>query len=334
MIEIKQLFLFAGILFGGLLFGCEKKTLRKIKVAEVTHSVFYAPQYIAINEGIFAKYNLEVDLTLTPGADKVMASLLSEDVHIGLMGPEASVYVYNQGKKDFAINFLQLTQKDGSFLVGKEKEENFDFSLLKNKEIIAGRRGGMPFMTLEYVLNTLGVKTKRDDPTADVNLRTDIQFAAMAGAFINGKSDYVALFEPTATILENNKQGYVVASIGEHAGNIAYTCYSATKSYLEKNEDLLLDFTKAINEAVQITYQSSDEEVAKMIQKSFNDISFNDLVKVVKRYRDIEAWAKSPILENSSMDKLIAIMKNAKEITVVPPYDEIVNRRIAEKSKK
>lgn len=332
MNNIKKIYLILVVFLTVNITGCKKDNIRTIKLAEVTHSVFYAPQYVAIHHKIFEKYNIKIDLMLTPGADKVMASLLSNDVDLGLMGPEASIYVYTQGKSNYAINFLQLTQKDGSFLVGREKVENFDIKNINNAEIIAGRRGGMPMMTLEYVLNQNGIETKRDDKKANVNLRTDVQFNAMAGAFISGEGDYVTLFEPTATQLENNNQGYILASIGELAGDLAYTCYSATKEYIKKNESLLIDFSKAIDEAIQLVYNSTDLEIAKIIQPSFTDISLDDLTKVVKRYKDIEAWPRYTLIEEESIDKIISIMHNAKEINNIFDCKDLINKDIINKA--
>ena len=218
---------------------CNNNELKKIKVAEVTHSVFYAPQYLADSLGFFKEEGLEVSFVNTNGADKTMAALLSKDADIALMGPEASIYVYLNGQKDYATNFAQLTQKDGSFLVGRENDDNFDISKLKGKEILGGRKAGMPEMVLEYILKSNDLEVGRDDPTKEVYVRTDVQFAAMAGAFASGEGDYVSLFEPTASNLEKSGKGYIVASLGELSGNVAYTAYSALNSYINKNEDTI-----------------------------------------------------------------------------------------------
>lgn len=213
------------ILLSALLVGCKKDELKTIKLVEVTHSVFYAPQYVAISKGFFEEESLKVELINGQGADKCMTAILSGEADIGFMGPEASIYVYNQGKEDYAVNFAQLTQKDGSFLVGREKDPNFTFDKLQGKSIIGGRIGGMPEMTLEFVLKKYGLQ-----PGVDVEVRTDIQFAMMAGAFTGGEGDYVTLFEPVASELEKEGKGYIVASIGKEGGYIPYTCYSAKKA--------------------------------------------------------------------------------------------------------
>ena len=205
--------------------------LKKIKVAEVTHSIFYAPQYLADKLGYFKDEGLDVEFILTPGADKVTASVLSGDVQIGFCGSEATIYVYNNGEKDYLINFAGLTKKDGSFLISRNKNEIFKVENLKKKHIIAGRKAGMPAMTLEYAINQSGIKT------SELNLDTSYDFSATSGAFIGGNGDYVALFEPTATNLVNQGYGKIVASIGELGGTVPYTTYNAKKSYIENNED-------------------------------------------------------------------------------------------------
>ena len=204
-----------------------------IKMNEVTRSVFYAPQYVAINNGYFKDYNIEIDLTTGQGADAVMTSVLSGESQIGFAGPEASIYVYNQGKEDYTQVFAQMTKKDGSFLVSRTNTDNFDWKDLKGKTIIPGRKGGVPYMTLEYVLKNNGI-----DPKKDVTLDDSIKFDLMAGAFASGNADYVTLFEPTASMTESQKKGYVVASVGEAAGEIPYTAYFAKKSYIQNNEKI------------------------------------------------------------------------------------------------
>lgn len=222
-----------------IVFNQPKNELKKVKVAEVTHSIFYAPQYLADSLGYYEDEGLDVELILTPGADKVTAAVLSGDVNIGFCGSEATIYVYNQGEKDYLVNFAALTKKDGSFLVSRKKYDDFKLSDLKGKHIIAGRKGGMPAMTLEYALNQNGVNT------SDVNFDTSIDFAATTGAFIGGTGDFVSLFEPSALQLEKQGYGYVVASVGELGGIVPYTAYNAKKSYIDKNPEVIEGFTKA-----------------------------------------------------------------------------------------
>lgn len=310
--------------------GCKKDdTMTKITVMEVTHSVFYAPQYIAVAEGFFAEEGLEVELVDGKGADKVMASLLSNQVEIGFMGPEASVYVYNQGKDDYVVNFAQLTQRDGSFIVSRTAEPNFTLENLKGKEILGGRKGGMPHMVLEYVLKQKGVI-----PGQDVDVRTDIQFAVMAGAFTGGEGDYTTLFEPTATMVEQEGKGYVVMSVGEESGYIPYTAYSATKSYIEKNPDVIQGVTNAIYKGMLWVESHTAEEVAKSLQPYFVDTDIETLAAVVERYRSIGAWAPNPVLTEEGLDKLQAVMSEAGELEKKVPYADIVTTKFAEEAMK
>jgi len=310
--------------------GCGKKEdSNTIRISEVTHSVFYAPQYVAASQGFFEEEGLKVTFVNTNGADKTMAALLSKDAQIGLMGSEASIYVYNEGQKDYAINFAQLTQKDGSFLVGRENIDDFDISMLEGKEILGGRLAGMPEMVLEYILKNAGLEVGVNDNTKDVNVRTDIQFAAMAGAFTSGEGDYVSLFEPTASSIEKGNQGYIVASLGELSGNIPYTSYSTLKSYMNKNSDVIQKFTNAIYKAQKWVYDHTDLEVAKAIQSYFSDTSESDLAVAVANYRSIEAWAKDPTLTVESLDKLMDIIELAGQLDKRAPYDKIVTTEYA-----
>ena len=308
---------------------CKDNGLTKITVAEVTHSVFYAPQYVAASQGFFEEEGLEVTFVNTNGADKTMAALLSKDAQIGLMGSEASIYVYNEGQRDYAINFAQLTQKDGSFLVGRENIDNFDISMLEGSEILGGRLAGMPEMVLEYILKNAGLEVGVNDASKDVNVRTDVQFAAMAGAFTSGEGDYVSLFEPTASSLEKASQGYIVASLGELSGNIPYTSYSTLKSYMNKNSDTIQKFTNAIYKAQKWVYEHTDLEVAKAIQSYFVDTSEADLAIAVGNYRAIEAWAKDPTLTVDSLNKLMDIIELAGQLDTRAPYDKIVTTEYA-----
>ena len=228
-----------------------KKELDKITIAEVTHSVFYAPQYAAITQGFFEEEGIEIDLIDAQGADKTMAALISGEADIGLMGPEASIYVYKQGSDDYAINFAQLTKRDGSFIVSREKNDNFTYKDLEGKEILGGRAGGMPLMTLEYLLKNEGLTIGENTSNNEVNVRTDVQFGVMSGAFAAGEADYTTAFEPTATQLVKEGAGYIVASVGQDAGEIPFTCYSATKSYMDENSDLIQRFTNALYKGQQ-----------------------------------------------------------------------------------
>ncbi len=297
----------------------KNKDLTKVKVAEVAHSIFYAPQYAAISNGYFKDEGIDITLILTPGADKVTASVLSGDADIGFSGSEACIYVYNSKEKDYLKTFAQLTQKDGSFIVSRKKIKNFTLNDLKGKKIIGGRKLGMPEMTLEWIL-----KENNIDPEKDVEIDTSIQFAAMGGAFIGGDGDFVSLFEPTALEVEKEGYGYVVASLGELGGVVPYTSYSARSSYIENNKDLIKRFTKAIQRGLDFVKESSDLEVAKSIIEFFPDTKLEDLEKIVKRYRSIDAWAENTTFTKESFNHLQDIMINAKAITKKVDYKKII----------
>lgn len=303
----------------------ESNELKEIKVAEVTHSIFYAPQYLADALGYFEDEGLDVEFILTSGANNVTAAVLSGDVEIGFCGSEATIYVYNQGEKDYLINFAGLTKKDGSFLVSRKQEKNFNIENLKGKHIIAGRKGGMPAMTLEWALNQNGVKT------SEVNFDTSIDFASTTGAFIGGTGDYVSVFEPTALQLEKQGVGYVVASIGELGGNVPYTTYNARKSYIEENEDIIKGFTKAINKALEYTHTHTANEVAQHITDYFPDTSLNDLTEIVQRYMDIDAWFKTTEISEEDFTHVQKIVKNAGELDKNAPFDKLVNNKYTKK---
>ncbi len=334
MKRFKHLFMFFGLvfIFTGVLVGCNHSSdeLTKLKVAEVTHSVFYAPHYVAISEGFFEEEGLDIELTNSGGADKVMAALLSGDVQIGFMGPESTIYVYNEGGKDQPINFAQVTQCDGSFLVSKNPNPNFKFSDLSGTEIIGGRKGGVPEMTLEYVLKANGLDARPDDETAEVNVRTDISFDAMAGAFTGLDAEYVTLFEPLATTMEQEGKGYIVASIGEQTDNIPYTCYSATKSYIDANSDIIQAFTNAVYKGQQWVATHSSEEIAESIHEFFPDMELEDLVTVIERYQSIDAWADNPVLAEDSLNNLMDIMQLAGQLETRAPYEAVVDTSYAE----
>ena len=301
----------------------DNNDLKEIKVAEVTHSIFYAPQYLADALGYFEDEGLDVEFILTSGANNVTAAVLSGDVEIGFCGSEATIYVYNQGEKDYLVNFAGLTKKDGSFLVAREKDEDFKVKDLIGKHIIAGRKGGMPAMTLEWALNQNGVKT------SEVNFDTSIDFASTTGAFIGGTGDYVSVFEPTALQLEKQGVGYVVASVGELGGTVPYTTYNARKSYIEENNDIIKGFTKAINKSLEYTHTHTAEEVAQHITDYFPDTSLNDLTKIVQRYMDIDAWFKTTKISEEEFTNVQNIVKNAGELDKTAPYNKLIDNSFA-----
>lgn len=314
-------------LVAGLSSGCGDSKLTKLRLNEVTHSIFYTPMYVAINEGLFEAEGLEIELTNGGGADKVMTAVLSGQAEIGFMGPEATVYVYNEGKEDYVINFCQLTKRDGSFLVAREADPDFSWDKVKGKTIIGGRKGGMPEMCLEYVLKQKGII-----PNQDVEVQTNVQFDLMAGAFAGGTADYVALFEPVATTMEREGKGHVVAYIGEESGEVPYTVFSAKKSYIEQNPEIIQKFTNAIYRGQLWVQEHSAEEIVQAIKSSFPDTSDEELLAVVKRYRDNDAWAKSPIFTPEAFDRLQNILQEAGELSKKAPYDKLVTNEFAEKA--
>ena len=294
--------------------------LKTITVSEVTRSVFYAPQYVAIAGGYFEEEGIKIDLTTGQGADNVMTAVLSNQVDIGFAGPEASIYVYNEGKEDYAQVFAQLTKTDGSFLVSCEKIENFEWSNVKGKTVIPGRKGGVPYMTLLYVLKQNGI-----DPQKDLVLDDSIDFDLMASAFSTGKADFVTLFEPTASQIELSGKGYIVASVGEEAGNIPYTAYFAKKSYIEKNNSIIQSFTDAIFKGQQYVQTHTSKEIAELIKGFFPDTDVDMLANAIERYRQIDAWNTTPYMEEKDFNLLQDIIYDAGELEKYAPYSEVVN---------
>ncbi len=293
--------------------------LKKITVAEVAHSVFYAPQYVAHGLGYFKEEGLDVDIVLTSGADNVMAAVLSGDADIGFSGTEATIYVYNGGESDYVMTFAGLTQKDGSFLVSRKKYENFSLTDLKGKTVIGGRIGGMPEMTFEWALKEHGI-----DPKKDLTIDTSVAFPAMEGAFIGGNGDFVTLFEPNATSVEKNGYGYVVAYIGELGGSVPYTAYNARKSYIEANPDVILKFTRAINKGLKYVYTHDNIDIAKIMLNYFPDTTLNDMEKIVKRYKDGEAWKHDITINEAEWQHIQDIIKSAGELDKYAPYDKLI----------
>lgn len=302
----------------------QEKDTKTIKLNEVTRSVFYAPQYAAITQGFFKEEGIELEITTGQGADNVMTSILAGQSNIGLCGPEASIYVYNEGKEDYVQVFAQLTKRDGSFLVSKNPTQNFSWSDLKGKTVIPGRKGGVPYMTLEYVLKQNGI-----NPQTDLNLDDSIKFDLMAGAFTGGNAEYVTLFEPTASMTQDAGKGYIVASVGEAAGEVPYTAYCAKKSYIEKNQDIIEGFTRATYKGQQWVKTHSAKEVAEAVQSFFPATSLESLEKSVQSYKDIDAWNDTPVLKQEAFDRLQEVMTMAGELKNTVPYDKIVNNTYA-----
>ena len=294
-----------------------------LKVSEVTHSVFYAPQYVALGLGFFEEEGLQIDLMNGGGADKVMTSVLTGEADIGLAGPEACIYVLLAAHDDAPRVFAQLTCRDGSFLVGREAED-FSWENLKGKQIIGGRKGGMPEMTLEYVMKQHGVV-----PGVDAQVDTSVQFNMMAGAFIGGDADYVALFEPTATEAELAGQCVVLTSIGQESGEIPYTAYFAAQSFLNEKADTVQRFTNAVYRGQQWVYAHTDAEVAEVLLPFFPDTSLEVMAQVVARYREIEAWNPIPVMKRSALEMLETVMESAGELERRVEFEKLVDNSFA-----
>ena len=293
--------------------------LETVRLAEVAHSIFYAPMYVAIEEGYFEELGIDIELSLANGADKVSAAVLAGDADIGFAGSEATIYVYNGGENDYLKTFARLTQKDGSFIVAREDIKDFTLDDLVGKTIIGGRAGGMPEMTLEWALTDAGI-----DPKEDVNIDTSVAFSAMSSAFIGGTGDFVALFEPNALELEQEGYGYVVASLGELGGIVPYTSFFARDSYLNENKEQIENFVKAIQKGIDFVYNSSDKEVAEAIVNQFPDTSIEDLTKIIERYRSIDAWPETTEFTEEEFDHLQDIMINAGELDSKVPFSDLI----------
>ena len=296
----------------------------KLEVNEVTHSVFYAPLYVAIENGYFKEEGLEINLTNGGGADKSMTAVLSKTADIGLMGPETVIYILNQGKEDTPKVFGQLTQKDGSFLVSRVKEPNFDWKNLKGKEILAGRKGGVPAMTFEYILNELDMFNG-----TDLTLNFDVQFNLMTSAFLGGTADYCTVFEPTASEYEKEGKWHVVASVGEQGGEIPYTSFIALESFIENNQETCKKFLKAMKKAFEFIENSSEYDVAVSIVKQFPSTSISSIEASIKSYKKIDAWRTDMQATESSFNRLQDIMINAGELSSKVPFNKLVDNTLA-----
>ena len=296
----------------------------KIVLSEVMRSVFYAPLYVAIELGFFYEEGIDIELVTSDGADRVMTSLLSGDAQIGLSGPEAAIYVYAGGREDFAVVFAGLTARDGSFLIGRNSSHTWED--LKGAHILPGRRGGMPFMVLEYVLTTKGIRDY-------VYFDTGIAFAAMISSFLGGNGDFVTAFEPVASTIELEGRGYVLHSIGEVAGELPYTTFYALGSFIYENEDLMQRFTYAISKGIQWVIENEAYDVANVVKPFFHDAEITILASSIERYKRIGAFASSPIISEEAFNRMQRIMENAGELPKWVDFDVIVNMSFAENIK-
>ena len=293
--------------------------LTTVKVAEVAHSIFYAPQYVAIKKGFFKENGLNIELSLANGADAVMSAVLSKDVDIGFCGTEATIYVYNSGESDYPVTFAGLTNKDGSFIVSRKKIDNFTLNDLKGKYIIGGRIGGMPEMTLEYILKQNGI-----DPKKDLTIDTSVAFSAMTGTFIAGTGDFVTLFEPNALALQKQGLGYTVAYLGDLSGEVPYTAYNARISYIKNNQEVIKNFSKSINQALKYVEKNSAKTIANDIIDFFPDTSINDLTTIVKEYKEGKAWKNNITINETEWKHIQDIIISAGTLDSYAPYKDLI----------
>ena len=313
-----------------VLTGCKNeevkgKDLVKLTVSEVTHSVFYAPMYAAVHNGYFREKGIEIELVNAGGADKVMTALLTGGADIGFAGPEAVIYVCAQGKEDYPRVFAQLTRCDGSFLVGRQPCEDFDWQSLRGSTILPGREGGIPYMTLLYCLNRRGMQVGKD-----VFFDESISFNAMTGAFLSGTGDYVTVFEPGATDLELQGRGYILASIGEEGGRVPYTTYFANAPFLAENRELVQAFTDAIYMGQKFVAENDARTVAQAIAPSFPDTDMDVMTAVIQRYKDIGAYSTDGIMTEEDFDRLCDILTNAGELSRQVDFEDIVDNSFAQ----
>lgn len=305
----------------------DKEDLTTITLNEVVHSIFYAPQYVALELGMFEKEGLDINLTVGQGADKSMTALISGDADIALLGTEAGIYVYNEGREDYAVSFAQLTQRAGNFLISRQKDFSWDDVI--GKEIIGGRTGGMPQLVLEYVLKEKGII-----PGKDVNIVNNISFTSTAGAFAGGVGDYTVEFEPTATAVEKSGGGYIVASLGGESGYVPYTVYMAQKSFIEQNPDIIQKFTNAIYEGQKWVNSHSSKEIAEVVLPHFTESTAEELAEIIERYKAQDTWKEDPVFDKDGFTLIQDIMEEGGELSKRVPFDEFVNTSFAEKAVK
>ncbi|MBR1416790.1 MAG: ABC transporter substrate-binding protein [Bacilli bacterium] len=296
----------------------KENNLKELKLAEVTHSIFYAPLYVAIENKYFEEENIKIDLTLVSGADKVSAAVLSNDIDIGFAGPESTIYVYNGGEEDYLVNFAGLTKRDGQFIVGRNKE-TLDLNNLKGKEVLVGRKGGMPSLNF---LNALDNENVNKD---DININYSVDFSALSGTFISKVGDYVNLFEPNATKLEQQGLGYIVASIGKYSGEMPYTAFFARKSFINNNPSLIKGFRNAINKGLKYVKEHDEDAIAKTIINQFSDTTVEELKIIIKRYKENDTWLNNTYISEESFKNLEKVMIKANLLDNYVDYSKLIN---------
>lgn len=302
----------------------DEPELTGVTLNEVAHSVFYAPMYVAIEEGYFEEEGIDLDLVCGFGADKTMTAVISGEADIGFMGSEASIYTYAEGATDYVVNFAQLTQRAGNFLVAREEMSDFTWDDLKGHLVLGGRKGGMPEMVFEYILKEHGI-----DPETDLEINQNIDFGSTAAAFAEGQGDFTVEFEPGATTLESEGKGYVVASLGEDSGYVPYTAFSAKKSYIDENPDIIQGFTNALQRGMDYVQGHTPEEIAAVIEPQFPETDLETITTIVTRYYEQDTWKSNLIFEQSSFDLLQDILESAGELEERVPYDDLVTTQFA-----
>ncbi len=307
--------------------GAQGENLTAVTLNEVAHSIFYAPQYVAIEEGYFEEEGIDLRLVNGFGADKVMTAVLSGEADIGFMGSEASIYVYSQSPDDYIVNFAQLTQRAGNFLVSREPVEDFKWEDLRGSSVLGGRKGGMPQMVFEYIL-----KKNNLDPETDLDINQSIDFGSTAAAFSGGLGDFTVEFEPSATLLEKEGAGYVAASLGVDSGYVPYTAYSARQSFIEENPELIQGFTNALQRGMEYVQNHTPEEIAQVIAPQFEETELEDITAIVKRYYEQDTWKENLIFEEDSFTLLQDILDEAGELEERVPYDKLVTTEFARKA--
>lgn len=307
----------------------EEKKLTKVTLNEVAHSIFYAPMYVAIEKDYFKDEGIDLELVTGFGADKTMTAVLSNQADIGFMGSESSIYTYNEGAKDYVVNFAQLTQRAGNFLVSREPIEDFSWEDLKGKTVLGGRKGGMPEMVFEYIL-----KQNDIDPEKDVTINQNIDFGSTAAAFSGGQGDFTVEFEPGATTLEASGKGYVVASLGKESGYVPYTAFSAKKSYLEEHPDIIQSFTDALQKGMDYVNAHTPEEIAEVIQPQFKENDLETITTIVSRYYEQKTWKEDLIFNQDSFELLQDILEDAGELDSRTPYEDLVTTEFAKEAAK
>ena len=316
----------------GSLYGCTtveetNGETTKVVLNEVAHSIFYAPMYVAIEEDYFAEEGIDVELVTGFGADKTMTAVLSGEADIGFMGSEASIYTYNEGATDYVVNFAQLTQRAGNFLVAREEMPNFKWEDLKGTYVLGGRKGGMPQMVFEYILKEHGI-----DPKAELEINQNIDFGSTGAAFTDSDADYTVEFEPHATSLEQEGKGYVVASLGEDSGYVPYTAFCAKQSFIEENEEVIQGFTNALQKGMDYVNTHTPEEIAKIIQPQFKETDLDTIITIITRYYEQDTWKKDLVFEEESFELLQDILESAGELEKRAPYEDLVTTTFAKKA--